>query len=368
MPADENPVTAIASGSSTVTLAKDTIAADSTTIGATSGTSNWSSESTVNPTIAAGTNYYVPVRTVPNPTVTVANNGSISASTTYSSGIIAGNTSTGTGSAIPTSTSVDKAGNVNVYLNSQTTTPVYTTTTSNSYNAGVSATKVGNATAANVLSGKTFTNSTTVGATGTMTNNSHSGTANVKYGSETTATHYSDSTLNCGNQYRIPAGYHDGKGVVTANSLASQTGVDSGKTAINAANVYTGYQGWVNGNKITGTMGNATVTSGSATISSTSYTYNSTNDNFNVTGSATIGAPTVGTNGYISSTLGTKNTNTASLSTTVAKVGVGATISGTTTKQPTIAKVAKPSIDTWTDAAGGNATTTKPTSGAYIEV
>ena len=42
----------------------------------------------------------------------------------------------------------------------------------NRYNAGVNATKVGTATAENVLSGKTFTNSSTVGASGTMINKS----------------------------------------------------------------------------------------------------------------------------------------------------------------------------------------------------
>ena len=59
-------------------------------------------------------------------------------------------------------------------------------------------------------------------------------------------------TLDCGESYTIPAGRHSGSGTVTANSLASQTGVDTGKTAIDAAHVVDGYQGWVNGSKITG--------------------------------------------------------------------------------------------------------------------
>ena len=42
----------------------------------------------------------------------------------------------------------------------------------NKYNAGVSATKIGTATAAQVLSGYTFTNASTVGATGTMSSKS----------------------------------------------------------------------------------------------------------------------------------------------------------------------------------------------------
>ena len=58
----------------------------------------------------------------------------------------------------------------------------------NRYNAGVTATKKGTAVASNVLSGKTFTNSSSVGISGTMTNN----------GAKT-------ATLNCGGSYTIPA-------------------------------------------------------------------------------------------------------------------------------------------------------------------
>ena len=104
--------------------------------------------------------------------------------------------------------------------------------------AAVSAAKVGTATAAEVLSGYTFTNSTDSGVEGAMTNNGA----------------VSPSGLNCGGSYAIPAGYHNGSGVVTANSLASQTGVDSGKTAVGAGQMVSGYQGWVNGSKVTGTF------------------------------------------------------------------------------------------------------------------
>ena len=102
------------------------------------------------------------------------------------------------------------------------------------------ASQTGGATAADgdVLSGKTYWKD---GAkrTGTMTNQ----------GAKTSA-------LNCGGSYTIPAGYHNGSGKVTANSLTSQTGVDSGKTAAAAAQILTGYQAWVNGSKITGSMAN----------------------------------------------------------------------------------------------------------------
>ena len=56
------------------------------------------------------------------------------------------------------------------------------------------------------------------------------------------------STLNCGNSYTIPAGYHNGSGKVTANSLASQT-----PGTATAAQILSGYTAWVNGSKLTGT-------------------------------------------------------------------------------------------------------------------
>lgn len=60
-------------------------------------------------------------------------------------------------------------------------------------------------------------------------------------------------SLNCGQSLSVGAGVYY-TGTITANSLASQTTVDSGKTAVTAATMLTGYQGWVNGSKITGTM------------------------------------------------------------------------------------------------------------------
>lgn len=54
--------------------------------------------------------------------------------------------------------------------------------------------------------------------------------------------------INAGGSYTIPAGYHNGSGKVTGNSLASQTSANAG-----AANIQSGYTAWVNGNKVTGT-------------------------------------------------------------------------------------------------------------------
>ena len=95
----------------------------------------------------------------------------------------------------------------------------------------------GDAAVGNVLSGKTFYNSDYTKRTGTMTNNGA----------------VSPTALSAGGSYTVPAGYHNGSGVVSAKTLASQTGVDSGKTAIDASHVHSGYQGWVNGNKVSGT-------------------------------------------------------------------------------------------------------------------
>ena len=54
-------------------------------------------------------------------------------------------------------------------------------------------------------------------------------------------------TLNAGQSYTIPAGYHNGSRKVTANSLASQT-----QATATANNLPSGVTAWVNGNKITG--------------------------------------------------------------------------------------------------------------------
>ena len=55
------------------------------------------------------------------------------------------------------------------------------------------------------------------------------------------------SSLNCGQSYTIPAGYHNGSGKVTANSLASQTA-----STATANNLSSGTTAWVNGQLITG--------------------------------------------------------------------------------------------------------------------
>ena len=98
----------------------------------------------------------------------------------------------------------------------------------NRYNSGVTATKVGTATAAHVLSGKTFTNSSGVGITGTMTNNGAI-----------------SQTLAANGSYTIPAGYHNGSGKVTQSLTTKAATTYGAKTSDQtiAANQYlTGVQ------------------------------------------------------------------------------------------------------------------------------
>lgn len=92
----------------------------------------------------------------------------------------------------------------------------------------------GSAADSQVLSGKTYYNTDAkTKRTGTMANQ----------GAKT-------ASLNCGGSYTIPAGYHNGSGKVTANSLASQT---EGAT-VEDTDVRKGKTYWKDGTRRTGTM------------------------------------------------------------------------------------------------------------------
>jgi hypothetical protein len=97
------------------------------------------------------------------------------------------------------------------------------------------------ATAADVLAGKTIVDATGEEVEGAMPNN----------GAKT-------STLSAGGSYTIPAGYHNGSGKITAKDLASQT---PGTAA--AVEILSGETAWVAGAKITGSMANNGDTGGS---------------------------------------------------------------------------------------------------------
>lgn len=124
--------------------------------------------------------------------------------------------------------------------------------------------------------------------------------------------------------------------------------------------------GWITGGTSSVAVGTVTSAAGTATISDPSW--DSTNSKFTQSASGTINAPTVNTPGYISTTEGTRNGNSISGSKDLATVKVGVTVSGTAKVTPVIARTAKPSGDTWVDAASGSVTTTKPSSGAYVRV
>ena len=108
------------------------------------------------------------------------------------------------------------------------------------------ATADANATAGNILVDKTaYVNGAKI--TGTMPNK----------GAVT-------ASLNCGGSYTIPAGYHNGSGKVTANSLASQTSANA-----TAGDILKDKTAWVNGSKLTGTIDNkGAITAGNSIVQS----------------------------------------------------------------------------------------------------
>lgn len=108
----------------------------------------------------------------------------------------------------------------------------------------------GDATAAQILSGKkAYVDGNLI--TGSMTDQ----------GAKT-------SSLNCGGSYTIPAGYHNGSGKITANSLSSQTSATAA-----AGDILTGKTAYVNGSKVTGSMANQGAKTASYTPSTSVQTY-----------------------------------------------------------------------------------------------
>ncbi len=76
-------------------------------------------------------------------------------------------------------------------------------------------------------------------------------------------------TLNAGESYNVPSGYHNGSGKVIANSLVSQT-----PGTATASRLMNGDTAWVNGSKLTGTMAIQSILSFSAAVySSTAISF-----------------------------------------------------------------------------------------------
>lgn len=116
------------------------------------------------------------------------------------------------------------------------------------------------ATAGGLNASKLLAGQSAFGINGTATNDANFGDGDLligktayKNGSKRTGTMPNRgavaSSLNCGGSYTIPAGYHNGSGKITANSLASQT-----PASATSNNLMLGKTAWTNGVQITGTM------------------------------------------------------------------------------------------------------------------
>lgn len=88
------------------------------------------------------------------------------------------------------------------------------------------------------------------------------------------------STLNCGQSYTIPEGYHNGSGKITANSLASQTSATAA-----AGHILSGKTAWVNGSQVTGNI---------ASQGALSYTPSTSAQTASVSGKYMTGNVTIG--------------------------------------------------------------------------
>lgn len=149
------------------------------------------------------------------------------------------------------------------------------------------------AAAGDVLSGKSFVNSS-----GTLTNGSMTNRGAVT------------QSLNAGGSYTIPAGYHNGSGVITANSLASQTDGDA-----TAAQILSGKIAWVDGVKVTGTM----VNNGAV------------NQTLAINGSYTIPAGYHNGSGKVTQSITTKAASTYGAKTSAQTISAGQYLSGAQT-------------------------------------
>lgn len=205
------------------------------------------------------------------------------------------------------------------------------------------------------------------------------------------------SNIKVGTQIKIGDENSNGRLKNITGNFTDPNTVSSGQIAANNEQLLSGYSAWVNGIEIKGSINNgsgitfsgktatlgagyyasavsadmslATIKSGTAVITSLTYTYDDTSEKFNITGQKTISAPSITTAGYISSTEGTKqsNSNAAQVNTTVNKVKVQAILANTTSA------VVTPSISAIKTNSGNEATnlkidttTTKPTSAYYV--
>lgn len=242
-----------------------------------------------------------------------------------------------------------------------------TLTWSDTNTSGISVTAKGNATASFVAQA----NITTAGYVPAANNKWTSGTLSIpKAASDATAIKYLTAVqINSGNSFGVTN--NGGTTTVTSSSTSAGTvTIKAKKTANDSSNT--------TANIITnGLWQQATIKSPDTTASLGDPTYISDTNNanynkFTITASGTIAKPTVNPAGYVNGndTIGTRQPGTISGTKVLNKITVGTTISSGTsgTVTPKIKRSPKPSDDTWTDAASGAVTTTKPTSGVYVRV
>ena len=193
-------------------------------------TGNMANNGTLSSSLNCGGSYTIPVGYTSGGTVTANTLASQTSATATEAQILSGQTAYVNGSKITGTMANQGAKTSSLNCGGSYTIPAgyhngSGKITANSLASQTSAT----ATAAQILSGQTaYVNGSKI--TGTMANQ----------GAKT-------SSLNCGGSYTIPAGYHNGSGKVTANSLASQTSATAG-----ASDIASGKTAWVNGGLITG--------------------------------------------------------------------------------------------------------------------
>lgn len=111
------------------------------------------------------------------------------------------------------------------------------------------------------------------------------------------------------------------------------------------------------------------IVSGAGNAIISAPTWNDNSELFEIIATGTVDSPSVVTEGYLSNTIGQKTPNNITGSASITPITLSAIFEGNTfTNRPSIRRTAKPAADTWVDAASGAATTTKPTSGAYVRV
>lgn len=158
-----------------------------------------------------------------------------------------------------------------------------------------------------------------------------------------------------------------GDGTFTTGTMPNNG--TTGTTLTTQGSSYTIPAGYTSGGTVKANINNATITSGAGTTTFSDPAYSSANSNYTVTASTSIAPPTVGTAGYISSTAGTKNSNSASKSLTLNKIGLTntVTLSGKTVT-PVIVRTAKASNATWVDAASGVGVSSPSEGAPYVQV